>query len=135
MAAPDTQKLGAAAELRVMSELLLRGFNPAKSFVENGADLILDDGRKIEVKCSSQKLKREAGFGISIRCGHHYSGSSRKILVNCDFVICWSIVDDDFFIIPYSEVKHLTSLGLPMRGRKSKYEKFRNNWNILKGGD
>ena len=45
-----TQHLGLAGELRVMSELLLRGHNPAKSYLENGADIILDNGTRIEIK-------------------------------------------------------------------------------------
>lgn len=42
-------RLGLAGELRVMSELLLRGHNPAKSYLEDGADLNNWDLLKREV--------------------------------------------------------------------------------------
>lgn len=119
--------LGLAGELRVMSELLLRGHNPAKSYLEDGADIILMDGRKIEVKCA-HKLNRENGYNYNVKCGH---AGSKRTLPNCDFIICWCIDDDMFFIIPFAEVKNLTSIALPSIKRKSKYSCYRNNWDLL----
>ena len=55
-------KIGLAGEFRVMSELLLRDFNPAKSYLENGADIILDNGLKLEVK-SAHKTRMRKSMG------------------------------------------------------------------------
>ena len=120
--------IGLAGELRVMSELLLRGYNPAKSYLEDGADIILMDGTRIEVKCA-HKLERESGYSYSIKCGHE---GQRRTLVNCDFIICWCIDDDTFFIIPFTEVKNLTSIALPSIKRKSKYNCYKENWDLLR---
>jgi len=114
-----------------MSELLLRGYNPAKSYLVNGADIILMDGRRIEVKCA-HKLNRENGYNYSIKCG---GAGKRKTLANCDFVVCWCIDDEAFYIIPFAEVKHLTSIALPSSKRKSKYAHYKENWNLLGGGN
>ena len=122
--------IGLAGEFRVMSELLMRGHNPAKSYLEDGADIILMDGTRIEVKCA-HKLGRENGYNYSIKCGHE---GYRRTLPNCDFIICWCMDEDVFFIIPFGAVKHLTSIGLPSLERKSKYTYYRNNWNLIKGG-
>ena len=40
--------------------------------------------------------------------------------------------DEDFFVIPFAEVKELTCIALPGKARKSKYNIYRNNWNLLK---
>ena len=111
-----------------MSELLLRGFNPAKSYLENGADIILSDGTRIEIKCS-HKVSRENGYSYNIRCGH---AGQKRTVVGCDFIICWCMDDNDFFIIPFADVKDLTSISLPTIKRKSKYSCYRDNWEALR---
>ena len=40
----DNSRLGLIGELKVMCELLLLGYNPAKSYLDNGVDLILENG-------------------------------------------------------------------------------------------
>jgi hypothetical protein len=126
--ATTTQMFGLAGEFRVMSELLLRGYNPAKSYLENGADLILMNGIRIEVKCA-HKLNRESGYSYNVKCGH---AGRRRTLPDCDFIICWCIDDEAFYIIPFVKIKKLTSLALPSKGRKSKYSCYKENWDLLR---
>lgn len=148
--------IGLAGEFRVMSELLLRGFNPAKSYLENGYDIILNDGTRIEVKSSHKKNKI---YDVDYRINHpvygenyshqkhvnfhHYvftfrSGKIKgQINKKFDFAICWCIDDNVFYIIPVKEINGGGfSIGNASDKATHKFSKFRNNWDILhKEGD
>lgn len=148
----DSNRLGIAGELRVMSELLLRGHNPAKSYLEDGSDLILlDNGFKIEVKSAHwqrnkytrardnpQNLNRHGlhkggsiytkeYINFSLRGGHR---KDRQNLNSCDFVICWTVDSDDFYVIPVKEVGKATRICMSS-DYSNKWLKFRNNWEPL----
>ena len=133
---PSKQHIGAAGELRVMSELFLRGHNPAKTYIDNGADLILQDGTKIEVKCStkSNEIKRAEGRKRSGAYVFHLGGKRRQMpsKESVDIVICWCIDDDVFYVIPYESVKCMAiSISNIDDGAKNKFEIYKNNWSIL----
>jgi len=141
----NNQILGIAGELRVMSELLLRGFNPAKSYFDNGVDLILSDGIKIQVKTSLKKT----GNGKKTTLGNNTSESYRfqmrkgndkkKVLPKkyVDFVICWGIQDNVFWIIPAENIGELSTLSLsyPKKSDKNRLHRFYNKWIFRKGGE
>ena len=123
--------LGLAGELRVMSELLLRGHNPAKSYLEDGADIVLENGLRIEVK-SAHKLaqKRTKAYFFSLRGGHR---KEKQDLSKCGAIICWCIDEDCFYIIPSIEIQSSAIAIYDTSGSKSKYASYRNNWELLKG--
>ena len=130
------QHIGAAGELRVMSELFLRGYNPAKTYVDNGADLILQSGINIEVKCSTRSgsVRKADGRKRSGVYVFHLGGNKRKMpsKEEIDFVICWCIDDNIFYIIPYSEINCIAiSISDISETAKTKFVKYRNNWNVL----
>jgi len=52
----DTRKIGKAGEYRVISELLLRGWNPMLASIDDGVDIILDNNKTIQVKTVSTNL-------------------------------------------------------------------------------
>ncbi|KKK93136.1 hypothetical protein LCGC14_2695900 [marine sediment metagenome] len=120
-------KIGLAGEFRVMSELLLRGHNPAKSYLNSGADIILENGLRIEVK-SSHKTSRmpRPSYLFTLKGG---ARDKRQNLSDCDFVIFWCIDDDCFLIIPTSVVT-TTVLGIsnPSHG---KYAQYNDRWDLL----
>lgn len=130
----EQMKLGLAAEFRVMSELLLRGHNPAKSYLEDGADIILQTGIKIEVKSARRRsLRRDTNNQL----GYNFSfkGGKRKHpqdLNGFDFVICWCIDDNVFYILPSSVVK---SSGVTFVSTsddaKHQFCNYKNAWNLL----
>lgn len=143
--------IGLAGEFRVMSELLLRGYNPAKSYLQDGYDLILDNGLRIEVKsahyfdygqkhyCKQVKKGKKYDSNTSIR-GYFFNFRSftnpSNIRKKFDYAICWCIDDNVFYIIP---VELITGGGITIRdfseNSKHKYTECRNNWNQLnKGG-
>ncbi len=135
--------IGLAGEFRVMAELLLRGLNPSKSYLQNGYDLILDSGIRIEVKsshrydyrypnlpCSSshQRNFHVKGYRFCFR-----SGSKKKLNKEFDFAICWCIDDDVFYIIPVKEINggEVTIVDFSEKATH-KFSPFRNNWDTLK---
>ena len=131
--ARNTSYIGIAAEFRVMSELFLKGHNPAKSYLENGADLILENGKRIEVKSAHRRNPRKKR---QERLRYHFSfcGGARKKqdLTKIDFVICWCIDDKLFYIIPSKEIKgvavQMTDTSINAR---HKYTPYRENWKLL----
>jgi len=131
MGSAKGSELGLAGEFRVMSELLLRGHNPAKSYLENGVDLVLENGLRIEVKSAhKQKLKRTSGYHFSLRCGHE----KKKLQDSFDFIICWCLDDECFYIVPRGIIGEATEIAFynVSTQSRSKYKTFKDNWDLLK---
>ena len=125
----DGNRIGLAGEFRVMSELLLRGHNPAKSYLENGADLVLENGLRVEVK-STHKLPQKRSHSYCFNFGN--AGKKRLEDLNFNFVVCWCIDEDCFYIIPKQEIKAKTIGIYTIASNKSKYAPYKENWNLLK---
>lgn len=124
-------QLGLAGEFRVMAELLLRGHNPAKSYLEYGADIVLENGLRIEVKSARQYDKRfKKTYHFSIATGH-----SQKKVDNShfDFLVCWCADDDVFYILPQKSVPSSAKFSLSISS-DSKYFPYREAWDLLKEG-
>ena len=130
-----------------MSELALRGHNPAKSYLDHGIDIILENGKRIQVK-SATRFKNGANNSTlyHFAVGGWYSkknGDRIKKRSECvDFYIFWCVDDSQFYIIPSSSVHKKGPNGgtsgfqldvYPMSKRqKGKHEKFRDKWSLLK---
>lgn len=131
-------KIGLAGELRVMSELLLRGHNPAKSYLEEGADIILESGLRIEVKSAHRCHHRRRGKEVA-----HYlftlRGGARKqpqSLIGCDFIITWCIDDSCFFIIPKREITGTCiAICRTSEDSRGRYSQYKNKWDLLEAKD
>jgi len=126
----NTTTTGAAGELRVMSELMLKGFNPAKSYLDNGIDLILENGKKLQVKTSHKllrNLKRKAsyGYGFSLQ-----DWKNRRHKLNIDFIVCWCIEDNIFLIIPKTEL-NATRIYFVPSWKNSHLRRYINTWDLL----
>lgn len=126
--------IGVAGEFRAMSELFLRGHNPAKSYLEDGADLILENGAKIEVKSShrGKKLRKSGGKTPQYIFTFQGGRQKRQDLSKIDFVICWCIDDDLFYVIPAKVIKTTAvQIGDISVGAKHKYDSYRGDWSQL----
>ena len=123
--------IGLAAEFRVMSELFLRGHNPAKSYLENGADLILENGKKIEIKSAHRlhfhKRPQRATYLFSFQ-----GGRRKQAIKDFDFVICWCIDDNLFYVIPAKEISSsaVNIIDTSINARH-KYNPYREYWKLL----
>ncbi len=62
----DVRFIGRAGEHRVVSELLLKGHNPSIAVIDQGVDIILENGTTIQVKTTSQTGYKSRENSISI---------------------------------------------------------------------
>jgi len=133
------QEIGLAGEFRVMSELLLRGYNPAKAYLDDGVDIILDNGIRIQVKSS---LKQSSGSKDGRYLSYHFNtrkGNDKKKIdpsTYSDYFIFWGVEDDVYWIMPSNIVANKGTMAFPYPGTdRSLFTKYINNWKLLKGGE
>lgn len=138
-----SMKIGKAGELRVASELLLRGFKPALTLEIDEADIILRHGLRIQVKTSSRN--KNNSYTFTFKGWKRTESGDRKQekheLQNIDFVILWAIDDNEFFIIPAGTIRarKASCLSISFPGQKtSKTRQFllpyKNQWDLLWSG-
>jgi hypothetical protein len=138
----DNLMLGRAGELRVASELLLRGIEVyLNTSADSGVDLILSNSKKVQVKTARLTTNRQPtwrsycwSFKSWRRVEKHYESHSLK---DVDYVILWAVDDDVFFIIPADEVRGSYSIRLnpgssyPSK-KVSNHMRFKDAWDSLK---
>lgn len=130
----DCHFLGAAGELRVMSELMLKGFNPAKTYLDKGIDLILENGKTIQVKTSQgslHKYDKKPNWKSILQYNFSFQNWRNKKSIKADFVICWAIGANIFLIVPGKKVK-TTNLQYDPNWEESELHQYANNWEILR---
>lgn len=116
------RRLGIAAEHRVVSELVLRGYDPLRPTVDNGTDIMLPSGVKIQVKASRLRShwQYEAGAYIfNLRYASNWAGKKGKVrdwTKFCDFLILWAFDEDRFFVVPATSTAG--SIWIVHRGNK-----------------
>ena len=128
---PESGQLGLAGEFRVMSELLLRGHNPAKSYLEYGADIVLENGLRLEVKTGHQ-------YDRLYKNNYHFftaTGHGQRVVGHrdYDFLVCWCFDADVFYIVPQGSIPARKRFTLSI-SPKSRYFPFRGAWNLLEKG-
>ena len=129
----NNMMIGTAGELRVMAELILQGFNPAKSYLDNGVDIILNNGVRIQVKTAMYKQKTICSkcYRIQLRKGNRKKRAD--ISTYADFLIGYVIPENAFFVIPTNILKGMNCLAFTMKpNMTSKYKKYINNWDLLR---
>lgn len=133
----DPRVIGKAGEYRVASELLLRGHNPLVASIDNGVDLVLENGKTIQVKTTTQLGKREDGFYLGIDISStSYTMGRRKAPptdLRADYFVVWFVERDEFYIIPRDvvasrNVKHCLSIA-PDSGKG--FAVYKNRWDLL----
>jgi hypothetical protein len=108
--APSNLLQGQAGVYRVASELMLRGFNPCFPAVDDGVDLFIDEGIRIQVKAAHLRLNSvfpEGAYWYKMHQSARVSGNhtirksrARKYSDFCDFVVLWGIEGNHFWIAP-----------------------------------
>src|SRR4030042_306843 len=88
-------RLGLAGEHRVISELLLRNLSPSKTIVDEGIDLILENGKTIQVKAAHRSDAGGRGYKFTLDRNKRVGN---KLIT--DYYIFWLIDDDKFLIVP-----------------------------------
>jgi hypothetical protein len=149
--------IGKAGELRVRSELILKGFLPAVFDQDTGADIILSNGKRLQVKTSLKPVHNKKAYSwmyaFSIKQAQFRSAGNgeykRKLTrkdysEQVDYFIFWLVEANTFYIIPEEIIGARVSFVIPTPEEKrtykkltwkessSKYEKYKNNWELLK---
>ena len=122
--------LGRAGELRVASELLIRNHEVFQTIVDSGADLILGNGKRLQVKTA--RIGKRRGYMFSLKAWRK-AGKPPKFqpFTDVDYLICWTVDDDAFFIIPTSHIIGRIAISINPNSSKSQFMVFKNNWEAL----
>ena len=112
--------VGKAGEYRVASELMMRGHAVYFPAIDLGADLLIENGIRIQVK-SCHLVKRNTqvayffnpSYRIIMDKMKQISMKDRKMSDEADFVIVWGIDENRFWVIPAEllDGKNSVSLG------------------------
>lgn len=128
--------IGKAGELRVASELLIRGFEVHLSLVDYGSDLLLSDGTRIQVKAAhnlSHNYWKYKAYTFSFKKWKNKNGHFKPhALKDIDFIILWGIDDDLFFIIPAKVIRGKYSVRVSTSSKRNQYSIYKDKWEILK---
>lgn len=132
-----TASKGVAGEYRVVSELLMRGHHPMLAVVDNGSDIYLETGITIQVKTSYVKDyqgdKYSYAFHFRTTYMQGYKRLKRHKLIS-DFVICFCVPDQLFYIIPKDVVgeKERIAITPTVTRGSSLYDDYKEAWELLK---
>lgn len=117
---------GMAGNLRVASELMLRGFSVSVPYVDNGVDLYVNGLLRIQVK-SAHVYKRgqgqpsyvfALGRGPKARGGGIATKSTPRIFSEqCHFVVLWGIEQHRFWVVPANLLDGRMTIYLGPEGR------------------
>jgi hypothetical protein len=149
-------QIGKAGELRVRAELILQGLSPAVCDNDDGIDIIIaNNGKKLQVKSSFKPHRDEKAYSLrysfAIRQpqirnagnGLYIKKHMRKNYDQIDYFVFCLLEHNIFYIIPEKEIGEKVSFCIPTpiedrkyriyeRKQVSKYEKYRNAWDLLK---
>lgn len=114
---------GLVGVYRVLSELLTRRIYGSPVIVDDGCDILLNDGKRIQVR-----TKHVFSTG---NCS--YFRFAFKLEENCDFFVLWGITPKSnyFYIVPRKDILGKTSLNIKLRNTLSGLE-YLDKWEYLK---
>lgn len=116
--------IGMAGNLRVASELMLRGFDVSSPYVDSGIDLYVNGIVRIQVKTAHIFTKQfstgqQPCYNFFLARGPKAKGKGistkserRKFSDKCDFVILFGIEQNRFWIVPAALLDNRMSISL-----------------------
>lgn len=123
----DSNLIGVATEYRVISELILRGHSPCRPVSPKRADLILENGIKVEIK-GGHRYEDPDKYIFDLTLGH---GRKKPDPDFYDYLIAWCIDDNIFYVIPAEAIEATSKLHIHPQA-KSKYSPYEAAWDQLK---
>lgn len=130
-------KKGGVGEARFISEAIKNGFSISVPFLGSSSyDCLLDNGKKIfkiQVKTIfSQKYKNKSGYMLSLHFGSKRNKKYRKYSkLEADVIVGYIEPLDIFYLFPIEEMDKFFGVSLFPNSKRSKYNKFINNWSIF----
>ncbi len=113
----SSRQVGAVGVARVTGALLRCGFNvlvPMEDF--SGYDLVAEkDGKfhRIQVKTAQVMEPNRSKYRFTTACGNEV----KRLIAGVDYVACWAMSDDLFWLIPIAKCKTITTKLCPSTGQ------------------
>lgn len=125
-----SSSFGAIAEMTFILEVMKKGLIPSRPCFEGCAyDLIVDNGKnrhRIQVKSTFSK-----GPVYKMEAIRSNDMSKPYTPDDCDYIVFYVDNIKSFYIIPIEDMKEVRKLSLTPGSIKSKWNKYREVWNIL----
>lgn len=102
-------------------------YNPAKSYLESGADIVIENGYKVEIKSAHRRQGRRDEYFVQFSSGH---ARHNVRPTGFDFLIVWCIDDDVFLVIPMGELPG-SKFSFCANSTKSRFSRFKEAWHLL----
>jgi hypothetical protein len=130
MPSSNTQRIGAIAESRFITECLERNFEPHLPTTPMPWDFIVTcpaGTLKVQIKASSRKSS------VNTYCINSGTGCKSKdtMCETIDVVGCYIIPEQTWWMIPREEIKGVTLKLNILPDSKSKHKKYQENWSIF----
>ena len=112
--------MGAVGVARVTGALLRCGYNvlaPIEDF--SGYDLVAEkDGKfyRIQVKTAQVMEPNRTKYRFTTACGNGVN-CAKRLITGVDYVACWAMSDDLFWLIPIAKCKTITTKLCPSTGQ------------------
>jgi len=131
----DARFLGMAGEHRVASELLLKGHNPSISIIDKGIDIILENGKSIQVKTTSQLAHhgRSVALDISSTAYTRTRNKTNPTDLRADYFIVWIIPRNEFYIIPKEAIvaRNVSNCISITPDSNKRFALYKDRWDLL----
>jgi hypothetical protein len=123
------KKVGADIEQVVFEKLLSLGFENTLMPHNHIFDILLDNGKSIDVKSADPGTISKTSPVYSFSTGVYRKGNY------CDFLILVLRDVNEYFVVPTEEAEGIIRFcwPKPSRGRKSKWLQYHNSFDLLKG--
>lgn len=122
--------IGTISEMRLIAELLSRGFKVAKPIVDDGVDLIVNYKICLQVK-SLSKPGNSKSYAFKIRNAWNTSKGSIDFAPEVDILVLHAIDINGWWLIPLEEVEEAKTICITPEYTKNVYNKWRDAWFLL----
>ena len=128
------RSIGQRGELLVAERLIEQGWSVAHPLSDTAPfDLLVAKGerfRRIQVKATlKQHRYPSASPHYQFQCAHGLGSKKRHNKGEVDFFICCALNALRFWVIPFNEIKTITTK--IYNGNKGRFNKFEEAWNLL----
>jgi len=116
----SSRQVGAVGVARVTGALLRCGYNVLEPYEDfSGYDLVAEKNNKfhrIQVKTAQVMEKDSNRYRFTTSCGNGLN-HAKKLITGVDYVVCWAMGDDLFWLIPIAKCKTVTTKLCPSTGQ------------------
>ncbi len=116
----SSRQVGAVGVARVTGALLRCGYNVLTPYEDYaGYDVVAEMNGKffrIQVKTAQVTEPNRTKYRFTTACGNGFN-SAKKLISGVDYVACWAMSDDLFWLIPIAKCKTITTKLCPSTGQ------------------